>query len=66
MGDVKHVRGPDTADDGSFLDLRSGNDQNLSADIAGDEPRKNFTLLILAAAKPVANVLEHLPRPTCF
>src|SRR4051812_2487291 len=40
-GAVEQVRRPNPAGDDPFLDLRSGNDQNLPADVTGDEPRKD-------------------------
>jgi hypothetical protein len=58
-GYVKNVSRPNAGCDHSFFDPRCRNDENVSADVAGDEPSKCLAFPKSAAANPAMKGREH-------
>jgi hypothetical protein len=56
---VEDVGSPNSACDDAFINSCGGNNENVSADIASDEPRNCPTLAKSPAAKPAMKGLEH-------
>ena len=62
LASIKQVDGPDPAEDDSLVELRNRDDENIAANVLGNELRNDLALAISPVSKPPLNSDEHVAR----